>query len=250
MTEISGAESKSRPVWIKIAVFAIATVVCTALALWAVVLAPVNFAPGVSGLYIAAAVYVPLALWFGVWGVLAGYLSCVVLGLSIGYSPGFTLLWSLGDMFEGLVPLMAFRLLKVEQNYHLKKPAITYGLTGLLVATFVIAATAMILNLTEVFIATFFVGIAVMTVQALFGDKKTWGMWIIFGVLIASFISGVVGVGAMAGFGKTSMAEFPTALYAWVVGDIIVLATIGTALMVSSTSAIKRTAAYVKAYFS
>jgi hypothetical protein len=42
----------------------IATAVSTVLSIWAVVSAPVAPVLGVSGLYIAAAIYVPLALWF------------------------------------------------------------------------------------------------------------------------------------------------------------------------------------------
>ena len=78
--------------WRQPVVFAAATLVCTFLAIWAVVLAPVGSVAGVSGLYIAAAVYVPLALWFGVWGCLAGYVSCIFMGIYLGYSLPFVIL--------------------------------------------------------------------------------------------------------------------------------------------------------------
>jgi hypothetical protein len=207
-------------------------------------------APGVSGLYVAAAVFVPLALWFGVWGVLAGYLSCIFMALYIGYTPEFAVVWSLADLFEGLIPLLAFRFLKVEPNYRLEKPKITYGLTSLLAVTFVVAAVATTLTLTEVFIAAFFVGIAIIIVQAVVEDKKTWVMWLAFGVFVASIVSGVFGVGALAGFGEIPMNIFPTVLFGWVFGDIIVLTTVGTVLMVALTPMIRRTRAYVKGYFS
>jgi hypothetical protein len=236
--------------WRQPVVCVIATLVCTALAIWAVIEAPVEPAPGVSGLYIAAAVFVPLALWFGVWGVLAGYISCVLMALYVGYSLDFALVWSLADLFEGLIPLLAFRALKVEPNYRLKKPKITYGLTVLLVATFLVSAVATTLTWTEVFTATFFVGIIIMVVQAVVEDKRTWVMWIIFGVFVAALVSGLFGVSALAGFGDVPMSMFPTVLFGWVFGDIIVLATIGTALMVTLTPAIQRTRAYVKGYLS
>jgi hypothetical protein len=236
--------------WRQPVVCVIATLVCTALAIWAVIEAPVEPAPGVSGLYIAAAVFVPLALWFGVWGVLAGYISCVLMALYVGYSLDFALVWSLADLFEGLIPLLAFRTLKVEPNYRLKKPKITYGLTVLLVATFLVSAVATTLTWTEVFTATFFVGIIIMVVQAVVEDKRTWVMWIIFGVFVAALVSGLFGVSALAGFGDVPMSMFPTVLFGWVFGDIIVLATIGTALMVTLTPAIQRTRAYVKGYLS
>ena len=236
--------------WRQPVVCVIATIVCTVLAIWAVIEAPVPPAPGVSGLYVAAAVFVPLALWFGLWGVLAGYLSCIVMALYIGYTIEFAVVWSLADLFEGLIPLLAFRFLKVEPDYRLKKPKITYGLTALLAATFVVSAVATTLTLTEVFVATFFVGIAIMIMQAVVEDKKTWTMWIIFGVFVASIVSGVFGVGALAGFGNIPMTIFPTVLFGWVFGDIIVLTTIGTTLMVTLTPAIKRTRAIVRGYFS
>jgi hypothetical protein len=229
---------------------AISTIICTALAIWAVIEAPVPPAPGVSGLYVAAAVFVPLALWFGVWGSIAGYLSCVFMALYIGYSLEFALVWSLADLFEGLIPLIAFRALKVELNYDFKKPKITYGLTVLLMAVFVVSAAATILTLTEVFIVTFVAALSILIAQTIVEDKKTWSMWIIFGVLVASVVSGIFGVGALAAFGEIPMDIFPTVLFGWVFGDIIVLSTIGTTLMVTLTPAIKRTRAYVRGYFS
>jgi len=172
------------------------------------------------------------------------------MALYIGYTIEFAVVWSLADLFEGLIPLLAFRFLKVEPDYRLKKPKITYGLTALLAATFVVSAVATTLTLTEVFVATFFVGIAIMIMQAVVEDKKTWTMWIIFGVFVASIVSGVFGVGALAGFGNIPMTIFPTVLFGWVFGDIIVLTTIGTTLMVTLTPAIKRTRAIVRGYFS
>jgi hypothetical protein len=246
----SGAESKIGVTWRQPVVFVIATIVCTVFAIWAVIEAPVEPAPGVSGLYIAAALFIPLALWFGVWGVLAGYLSCIFMGLYVGYTLEFTLVWSLADLFEGLIPLLAFRSLKVEPNFRLKKPKITYGLTALLLVTFAVSALAATQTLTEVFVATFFVSIAIMILQAIIENKRTWTMWIVSGVLGASTVSGVAGVGALAGFGKIPLSIFPTVLFGWVFGDIIVLATIGTTLMVALTSAIQRTRAYVKGYLS
>jgi hypothetical protein len=79
--------SKKGITWKQPAAFAVATVICTVLAIWAVVQAPTEGSPvsGVSGLYLAAAIYVPLALWFGIWGCIAGYLSCVFMGLFVGY---------------------------------------------------------------------------------------------------------------------------------------------------------------------
>ena len=250
MSKNCGAETKREITWRQPVACTISTIVCTALAIWAVIEAPVPPAPGVSGLYVAAAVFVPLALWFGVWGSIAGYLSCIFMALYVGYSLEFALVWSLADLFEGLIPLLAFRALRIELNYDFKKPKITYGLTALLMTVFVVSAVATVLTLTEIFIVTFAAALVILIAQTLVEDKRTWSMWIIFGVLVASVVSGVFGVGALAAFGEIPMDIFPTVLFGWVFGDIIVLSTIGTTLMVTLTPAIKRTRAYVKGYFS
>ncbi len=85
MSKLSEMEPAKGITWRQPAVFVVSTALCTILAIWAVVSAGLNSpVPGVSGLYIAAAVYVPLALWFGVWGSLAGYFSCLFMGLYFG----------------------------------------------------------------------------------------------------------------------------------------------------------------------
>ncbi|MCW4022568.1 MAG: hypothetical protein NWF02_05350 [Candidatus Bathyarchaeota archaeon] len=239
-----------RATWRQLIVCITVTILCTVLAIWAVIEAPVEPAPGVSGLYVAAAVFVPLALWFGIWGVVAGYLSCILMALYVGYTVEFAVVWSLADLFEGLIPLLAFRAQKIEPHYNFKKPGITYALTGLLIVTFVVSALATVWTLTEVFIATFFAGLLIIIAQATVEDKKTWIMWIIFGVFAASIASGIFGVGALAAFGEIPLDIFPTVLFGWVLGDIIVLTTIGTTLMVLFTPVIQRSRVYVKGYFS
>jgi hypothetical protein len=246
--------SGNRITWKQPAAFAIATAVSTVLAIYAVVLG--SPFPGVSGLYIAAAVYVPLALWFGVWGCMAGYLSCVFLGLYLhftgvpGYSLGFVLVWSLADFFEGFVPLLIYRSIKIKPELQLKKPKVTYAINALLVVVFVISAYALINSLTSVFVGTFITAIALLVVQAAVEDKKTWFTWLFVGVLIASLMSGIFGVGALAAFGQVPLAIIPTVLSGWVFGDIIVLSTLGTIITVMLTPYIVKSGACVRKYFS
>jgi hypothetical protein len=228
-------------------VCAIATVVCTVLAIWAVISAPVSV-PGVSGLYIAAAVYVPLALWFGMWGCIAGYLSCIFMGLYLGYSLDFVLVWALADFFEGFVVLVAYRQLKLKRS-NLKKPTLTYVLTGTLVADIVIAAFAAVNALTEIFLLTFIVAIAILSVQTVVENRKTWGTWLVVGVFAASLVSGAFGVGALWAFGFVPTDAFSTAFFGWVFGDIMVLATIGTVMAITITPYVMKTRVYVRNYF-
>lgn len=237
--------------WRHPVVCAITTVICTVLAIWAVVAAPVSTpVPGVSGLYIAAAVYVPVALWFGVWGCIAGYLSCVFMGFYLGMPLEFLLVWSLADFFEGFVPLMIYRSLKIKPITQLRRPKVTYGLSALLAVNVVISAYALVNALSEVFIATFVAGIGVLIVQAAIEDRKTWITWLVVGVFIASVVSGIFGVGAMLTFGDIPAELFSTVFFGWVFGDIIVLSTIGTILTITLTPYIMKTRVYVRRFFS
>jgi len=249
---MSGTQPAAGISWRQPAVFAVATAVSTVLAIWAVVSAPVGSVSGVSGLYISAAIYVPLALWFGVWGCFAGYLSCVFMGLYLGMPLPFVLVWALADFFEGFVPLLIYRSLKTKPTLALQRPKVTWGLNALLAADLVVSAVALTSSLNEIFIATFAVSIALLVVQAAVEDHKTWTMWLIVGVLLAAVVSGVFGVGAMAafGFGGVSWAIFPLVFNGWVLGDIIVLATLGTILTVALTPFIIKSKIYVRRFFS
>jgi hypothetical protein len=221
--------------WKQPAVFVAATLVCTVLAIWAVVSAPVGSVAGVSGLYIAAAVYVPLALWFGVWGCMAGYVSCIFMGLYLGYSLPFVMVWALADFFEGFIPLLIYRSLKTKPTLNLKHPKVTYGLNALLAFDLIASGVALVSSYATIFVATFIAGVALLVVQALVEDRKTWVTWLIVGVFVASLVSGLFGVGALAVFGNISVSAFSTVFVGWVFGDVIVLATLGTILTVTLT---------------
>ena len=70
------------------------------------------------------------------------------------------------------------------------------------------------------------------------------------GVFLSSITSGIFGVGAMVVFGNIPVSAFGAVFFGWVFGDIIVLATLGTLLMVVFTPYIVRSRFYVKRYFS
>jgi integral membrane sensor domain MASE1 len=236
--------------WRQPSVFVVATAVSTFLAIWAVVSAPVAPVPGVSGLYIAAAIYVPLALWFGVWGCLAGYFSCLFMGLYLGFSLDFLAVWLLADFFEGFVPLLIYRSFRIKAALKLKRPEATFVLISLLAFDIFVSALAYMFSFTEVFIATFVLGIGLLVVQAVVEDLRTWLIWLVVGVFIASFVSAVFGVGALALFGEIPWAIFPTVFFGWVFGDIIVLSTIGTIVAIILTSYIVKSRIHVRGYIS
>jgi hypothetical protein len=63
----------------------VATIISTILAIYAVIATPVHSTTGVAmdvaELYLAAAIYVPLALCFGIWGGTFGVISMAVFGM-------------------------------------------------------------------------------------------------------------------------------------------------------------------------
>ena len=236
--------------WRQPVVFALATLVCTVLAIWVVVSAPVGSVGGVSGLYIAAAVYVPLALWFGIWGCFAGYVSCIFMGLYLGYSLKFVIVWGLAAFFEGFVPLLIYRSIKTKPTLELRRPKVTYGLNALLALVLVGSAGALILSYSTIFIVTLIVALSLLILQAWVEDSKTWVTWLFVGVFVASLISGIFGVGTLLAFGNISQSAFPNVFLGWVLGDIIVLATLGTILTVALTPLIMKSKIYVRRFFS
>ncbi len=250
MTEVVLRESRRGITWRQPVVCAVTTAVCTVLATWAVVAAPVSLVPGVSGLYIAAAVYVPVALWFGVWGCVAGYFSCVFMGLYFGMPLDFALVWSLADFFEGFIPLTIYRSLKISPASALKVPKRTYALAGLLALNVAVSAFSLLNAVGEVFIATFFTGVALYAALVATEDRRTWLVWLAVGVFLASLVSGIFGVGALAAFGSVPVEIFPTVLFGWVFGDIMVLITIGTILTLVVTPYLMKTVIYVREFFS
>jgi hypothetical protein len=93
----------------------------------------------------------------------------------------FVLIWALADFFEGFIPLLIYRRLKLKPA-GLKKPNLTYGLTVLLVVNMVVSEVATVFVFPEVFIFTFVAGICVLGVQASVEDRKTWLTWLFVGV--------------------------------------------------------------------
>ena len=122
MTAPKSGSGRRSVTWMHIVLFAFATAVSYVLAMLSNIIAPVLGAPGVSSLYVASAVYVPLGIWMGMWGCLAGYLSCFMLGLSSGYTPIQSFIWSWADFIEAFIPMLVFKLLKVDPDFTVKRP--------------------------------------------------------------------------------------------------------------------------------
>ena len=226
-------EVERRPItWVHLVTFAIVTGLCTVLAIFAVIVAPVPPAPGVSGLYIAAAVYVPVSLWFGIWGALAAYVSCILLGIYTGMPFLFLLWWSLADFFEGLVPLAAFRLFKIDPEFKIEKRT-TYNIIMILLIIDLIIAAFATANpaigqaspitigghtFGLILLLSFILAVVLMIALIIITKSISWFFYTLFGVLAASVVSAIIGASVV------SMGEISAGLTAGlaILGIIIV----------------------------
>ncbi len=263
------AESNpSRPItWMHLVSFALATALSYVLGVVSSLFFPVLGAPGVTALYVAAAIYVPLAIWMGMWGVLAGYVSCFFLGLwPSGYSPLLSSVWSVADFLEALVPLLFFRLLRVDPDFTVRRPTaaklfrplVSIGVALLVIGIIVQICFGSIYGepFVSVYTYTLYTGLALsiigILVGAFKGDKKTWATYIFSGIISASVVSGIWGGWALTlipGLSPLPAGLFPVVLTGWVVGDIIVLAVIATALLTALTPMIKRSPIFVRRWW-
>jgi len=244
-------EVKPGVTWRHLVVTALATGVATILALYAVIAAPVPPFPGVSGLYLAAAIYVPLSLWLGIWGCLAGYFSCVILGFISGFGV-WSFYWALADLFEGLVPLLAFRVLKadVDIGKDLKRPKELYILLAVLVINLIISAVATALVLTVLWAITLIIAIALLILMYGINPSKSWLIYVIFGVFGAALVSALFGISGIILVGFAPPEGFWVGVIGWFAGDLIVLSAIATPMMIALTGRIKETSVFVEGWFS
>ncbi len=250
-TTVGNKEGKKSASWKHLLIMVAATTVATVLAIYAVIAAPVAPFPGVSGLFLAAAVYVPLSLWFGVWGVLAGYFSCLILGFVSGFGL-WSFYWALADLFEALIPLLAFRIASadVDIGNDLKRPMVVYTLLVVLLVNLIISAIATMLVLSILWLITFI--IALILLIALYGinPTKSWLLYIVFGVVGASFISAIFGISGFIIAGVSTGESFWIGVIGWFAGDVIVLSAIATPMMVFLTGRLKETSVFVEKWFS
>jgi len=247
--------------------FALSTAIAYVLGVVSALIFPVLGAPGVSALYVSAAIYVPLAIWMGMWGCLAGYVSCFFLGLwPSRYSPLLSSVWSIADFLEGLMPLLFFKMLKVDPDFTVKrptaaklfKPLVTVGVALLVIGLIVQIYFGAIYGepFVSVYRYTLYSGLALSIIGILvglfIGDKKTWTTYIFSGVILASVVSGIWGAWSLTlipGLSPLPADLFPVVLTGWVVGDMIVLAVIATALLTALTPMIKRSPICVRRWW-
>ncbi len=96
-----------------LAILVVVTVIDLLLARFAVISS--SIALGVSGLYFSVPFMILFALWFGGWGAIAAYIGCFVgAGMLAGMPTGVNIYWSLADLWQVLIPLLAFKISNVD----------------------------------------------------------------------------------------------------------------------------------------
>jgi len=125
MVESTGNKSR---IYKYIIIFVIASVINALLARFA----DVNFpsAPVVSNLYFAVAFMIAFTLWFGAWGAIAAYLGCII-GSGLSFVPfSVNLYWSLADLWQVLIPLVAFKGFHADIGLKTKRDFFIYLIFG------------------------------------------------------------------------------------------------------------------------
>ena len=71
------------------------------------------------------------ALWFGAWGVIAAYAGCYIgAGILGGMPHSVNLYWSVSDIWQVLIPLVAFRGLKADVSLRTKRDFLIFLVFG------------------------------------------------------------------------------------------------------------------------
>lgn len=122
-------EAGERGLGIYLVILVLTTIVNSILARLGVIARPIG--PASSGLYFSVAFMIVFALWFGAWGVIAAYAGCYIgAGILGGMPHGVNLYWSVADIWQVLIPLLAFRGLKADVSLRTKRDFLIFLVFG------------------------------------------------------------------------------------------------------------------------
>lgn len=120
------SNKKQKSLFIYITIFVFITVINSILALFEIP-SPI----GSSELYFAIPFMIVFALWFGAWGVIAAYFGCFIgAGILSGIPLDVSLYFSLVDVWQVLIPLMAFKKLDADVGLRKKRDFLTFLIFG------------------------------------------------------------------------------------------------------------------------
>lgn len=123
-----GSQAKLGSPGTSLLVLVLLTIVNSLLARFAVIAGP---SPGVAAVYFAVAFMIAFTLWFGAWGAIAAYIGCFIgAGILSGIPANVSLYWSLADLWQVLIPLIAFRKLHADASLRTKRDALVFLVFG------------------------------------------------------------------------------------------------------------------------
>jgi hypothetical protein len=121
--------NERRPFYVYVLILVVTIVINLLLARFAVIATPI--APGVAAIYVAVAFMIVFALWFGLWGAIAAYVgSFIGAGLLSGIPLDINSYWSLADLWQVLIPLIAFRALNADVGLRTKRDFLIFLIFG------------------------------------------------------------------------------------------------------------------------
>ena len=122
------SQAKHRSLGTNLLILVLLTILNSILARFAVIAGP---SPGVAGVYLAVAFMIAFALWFGAWGAIAAEIGCFIgAGILSGVPADVSLYWSLADLWQVLIPLVAFRKLHADASLRTKRDALVFLIFG------------------------------------------------------------------------------------------------------------------------
>jgi hypothetical protein len=112
-------------------------IVDTLLAWFSVRFSPAG-AAGVSWLFIAVAFMILFTLWFGAYGAIAAYIGTLVgsgffASVRLALHPEVAIIWAIAPLISVLIPLVAFRSLKVDLSLEIRRDRVLFFLFGVLI---------------------------------------------------------------------------------------------------------------------
>ena len=123
----SGKKEKSLHTYLVFLI--IITAINSLLARFGVITYPVG--PGSSGLYFSVAFMITFTLWFGAWGAIAAYIGCLIgAGMLAGMPLDVNIYWSLADLWQVLIPLMAFKTFDADVGLRTRRDFLIFLIFG------------------------------------------------------------------------------------------------------------------------
>lgn len=131
MVRINNEENqKQKSVYTYLIILIVITIINSLLSRFAII--SWQIAPGVAGLYFAVAFMIAFTLWFGVWDAIAAYIGCFIgAGMTAGLPPDVNVYWSLADLWQVLIPLIAFKTLGADAGLKTKRDFLIFRIFGL-----------------------------------------------------------------------------------------------------------------------